>query len=32
MAGPGIRPAQFTAEIAIDSSHLPDELHGDPTD
>jgi PIN domain nuclease of toxin-antitoxin system len=32
MAGPGIRSAPFTAEIAIDASHLPGTLHGDPAD
>lgn len=32
MAGPAIRPASFTPEIAIDSSFLPGELHGDPAD
>ena len=32
MAGPGIRPAAFTLEIAIDASYLPGELHGDPAD
>ena len=32
MAGPGIRPAPFTAEIAIAASHLPGALHGDPAD
>jgi PIN domain nuclease of toxin-antitoxin system len=28
----GVRTATLTAEIAIDSSHLPGELHGDPAD
>lgn len=32
MTGPGIRPADFTPGIAIDASHLPGELHGDPAD
>ena len=32
MAGPGIRPAPFTPEIAIDASHLPGDVHGDPAD
>jgi PIN domain nuclease of toxin-antitoxin system len=32
MAGPAIKPAAFTAEIAIASSGLPDPLHGDPAD
>ncbi len=32
MAGPGIRPAQFTPDIAIDASHLPGDVHGDPAD
>jgi PIN domain nuclease of toxin-antitoxin system len=32
MAGPGVRPAPFTSDIAIDASHLPGEVHGDPAD
>lgn len=32
MAGPGIKPAAFTPDIAIDASSLPGELHGDPGD
>lgn len=32
MAGPGIRNAPLTPEIAIDSSYLPGDLHGDPAD
>jgi PIN domain nuclease of toxin-antitoxin system len=32
MAGPGIREAPFTADIAIDASHLPGILHNDPAD
>ncbi|MGH7059238.1 MAG: type II toxin-antitoxin system VapC family toxin [Stellaceae bacterium] len=32
MAGPGIREASFTPEIAIDASFLPGSLHGDPGD
>ncbi len=32
MAGPGIKPAPFTPDIAIDASHLPAGLHGDPAD
>lgn len=32
MAGPGIREAPLSAEIAIDASQLPGELHGDPGD
>ena len=32
MAGPGIQPAPFTPEIAIDASHLPGDMHGDPAD
>jgi PIN domain nuclease of toxin-antitoxin system len=32
MAGPGIRPAPFTPDIAIDASHLPDDPLGDPAD
>lgn len=29
---PGISPAALTPEIAIESSHLPGEMHGDPAD
>lgn len=29
---PGVQPQQLTAEILIDSSLLPGELHGDPAD
>ena len=32
MAAPGVREAAFTPDIAIDSSHLPPPLHGDPAD
>jgi PIN domain nuclease of toxin-antitoxin system len=32
MAGPGLREAPLTPEIAIDASFLPGELHGDPAD
>jgi PIN domain nuclease of toxin-antitoxin system len=32
LAGPGIREASLTPEIAIDASFLPGELHGDPGD
>jgi PIN domain nuclease of toxin-antitoxin system len=32
MAGPGVRPAPLTPEIAIDCSYLPGALHGDPAD
>ncbi|HEY5106288.1 MAG TPA: type II toxin-antitoxin system VapC family toxin [Caulobacteraceae bacterium] len=32
VAGPGIRPAPFTWEIAIGASRLPEPLHGDPAD
>jgi len=32
MAGPGIRPAPFTAEIAFEASSLPGQLHNDPAD
>ena len=32
MAGPGIRQAALTPEIAIDASFLPGELHCDPGD
>lgn len=32
MALPGIKEAPITAAIAIDSSHLPGDLHADPMD
>jgi PIN domain nuclease of toxin-antitoxin system len=32
MAQPGVREAPFTADIAIESSHLPGLLHNDPGD
>lgn len=32
MAGPAIRSAPLTADIVIDSSALPGDLHGDPAD
>lgn len=32
MAAPGIREATMTAEIAIDASYLPGDLHNDPAD
>lgn len=32
MAGPGIRSAALTPEIAVDASFLPGDLHGDPAD
>ena len=32
MAGPAIRAAPFTPEIAIDASRLPGSLHPDPAD
>ncbi len=32
MRGPGIRPAAFTPEIAIESAQLPGILHADPGD
>ena len=32
MALPGLRPAPFTPEIAVDASHLPGALHADPAD
>jgi PIN domain nuclease of toxin-antitoxin system len=32
MAGPGIREAPLTPEIAVDASYLPGDLHGDPAD
>jgi PIN domain nuclease of toxin-antitoxin system len=32
MAGPGIRPAPLTPDIAIDASYLPGDINGDPAD
>jgi len=32
MAGPGIRKAALTPDIAIDACHLPGDPHGDPGD
>jgi PIN domain nuclease of toxin-antitoxin system len=32
MAGPSIKPAPFTPEIAINASRLPEPLHADPAD
>lgn len=32
MAGAAIKPAAFTADIAIAASRLPEPLHGDPAD
>lgn len=32
LAGPGIRLADFTPDIAVDASWLPGDLHGDPGD
>ena len=32
LAGPGIRQASFSADIAIEASYLPGILHGDPGD
>lgn len=32
MAGPGIKTAAFTPDIAVDASYLPGEIHGDPGD
>jgi PIN domain nuclease of toxin-antitoxin system len=32
MAGPAIKTAAFTADIAIAASWLPEPLHGDPAD
>lgn len=32
LAAPTIRQAAFTPDIAIDSTHLPAPLHGDPAD
>jgi len=32
MAGPGIKAAPFTPQVAIDASYLPGNLHGDPAD
>jgi len=32
MAGPAIREAALTPEIAVDASYLPGDMHGDPAD
>jgi len=32
LAGPSIRPAEWSAAIAVAASWLPDPLHGDPAD
>jgi PIN domain nuclease of toxin-antitoxin system len=32
LAAPGVRETSLTPDIAIDSSHLPGPLHGDPAD
>lgn len=32
MAGPAIRQATLTSEIAVEASYLPGELHSDPAD
>ncbi len=32
MAGPAIREAALTPEIAVDASYLPGNMHGDPAD
>jgi PIN domain nuclease of toxin-antitoxin system len=32
MAGPAIKPAALTPDIAIAASHLPQPLHADPAD
>ncbi len=32
MDGPGIREATLTPGIAVDASHLPGSVHGDPAD
>ncbi len=32
MALPGVKEARITPDIAIDSSHLPGDLHSDPAD
>jgi PIN domain nuclease of toxin-antitoxin system len=32
MAGPAIKEAAVTPEIALDASYLPGDLHGDPAD
>ncbi|MDO8380649.1 type II toxin-antitoxin system VapC family toxin [Phenylobacterium sp.] len=32
LTAPGLRLAPLTPDIAIDASHLPGELHGDPAD
>jgi len=32
LAAPGLRLAQLTPDIAVDSTRLPGDLHGDPAD
>ena len=32
LAAPGVRMAELTAEVAVDSASLPGEIHGDPAD
>ena len=32
MAGPAIREAALTPEIAVDAAYLPGDMHGDPAD
>ena len=32
LAAPGIQLAQLTPQVAVDSSRLPGDLHGDPAD
>src|SRR5215469_3269306 len=32
LAGPGVRLAPLTPDIALDASHLPGDTHGDPAD
>lgn len=32
LAGPGIKHAPLTPDIAVDSSFLPGDIHGDPVD
>lgn len=32
LAAPGVRLVQLTPEIAVESSRLPGEIHGDPAD
>jgi PIN domain nuclease of toxin-antitoxin system len=32
LRAPGVRLAEFSPAVAIDSAHLPGQLHGDPAD